>query len=239
MHQEISRFGFGQKTGIDLLGETEGLLPSSEWYKKKTGKDWSEGQTISLGIGQGENTFSILQLAHATATIANRGVRMKPYLLKAKIDPITGQRTETQPEMIADLQIPEADIDLVTKAMIQVNISGTGRGIFNGLPGQVAGKTGTAQVFSVAQNSTYKQSARGEFMKDHSLYIAFYPADKPQIAIAAIVENAGFGGAAAAPLVRQAIDAFVASQNGRRLIPKSMDSGQSADNANALVGRQP
>ena len=239
MHQEISRFGFGQKTGIDLLGETEGLLPSSEWYKKKTGKDWSEGQTISLGIGQGENTFSILQLAHATATIANRGVRMKPYLLKAKIDPITGQRTETQPEMIADLQIPEADIDLVTKAMIQVNISGTGRGIFNGLPGQVAGKTGTAQVFSVAQNSTYKQSARGEFMKDHSLYIAFYPADKPQIAIAAIVENAGFGAAAAAPLVRQAIDAFVASQNGRRLIPKSMDSGQSADNANALVGRQP
>jgi penicillin-binding protein 2 len=222
MHKEISRFGFGQKTGIDLLGETPGLLPSSQWYKEKTGKDWSEGQTISLGIGQGENTFSILQLANAVSTIANHGVRMKPYLLKAKIDPITGQRTETQPEMIADLQIPLADLDLITKAMVQVNISGTGRGIFNGLPGQVAGKTGTAQVFSVAQNSTYSQSARGEFMKDHSLYIAFYPADKPQIAIAAIIENAGFGAAAAAPLVRRAIDAYVASQNGQRLTPSSL-----------------
>ena len=236
MHQEISRFGFGQKTGIDLLGETEGILPSSEWYKKKTGKDWSEGQTISLGIGQGENTFSILQLANAVATIANRGVRMKPYLLKAKIDPMTGQRTETQPEMIADLQIPSADIDLVTKAMVQVNISGTGRGIFNGLPGQVAGKTGTAQVFTVSQTSTYKQSARGEFMKDHSLYIAFFPADKPQIAIAAIVENAGFGATAAAPLVRRALDAFVASQNGQRLTPRSMTS---AGNTSMPAGGQP
>jgi penicillin-binding protein 2 len=141
--------------------------------------------------------------------------------------------------MIADLQIPEADIDLVTKAMIQVNISGTGRGIFNGLPGQVAGKTGTAQVFSVAQNSTYKQSARGEFMKDHSLYIAFYPADKPQIAIAAIVENAGFGATAAAPLVRRAIDAFVASQNGQRLIPKSIAAGRSANNTDTPAGGPP
>ena len=228
-----------KKQGLICWAKLRGYCLQANGIRKKPGKDWSEGQTISLGIGQGENTFSILQLAHATATIANRGVRMKPYLLKAKIDPITGQRTETQPEMIADLQIPEADIDLVTKAMIQVNISGTGRGIFNGLPGQVAGKTGTAHVCSVAQNSTYKQSARGEFMKDHSLYIAFYPADKPQIAIAAIVENAGVRAAAAAPLVRQAIDAFVASQNGRRLIPKSMDSGQSADNANALVRKQP
>ncbi len=218
MHQEIARFGFGEKTGIDLVGEEPGILPSKDWFFKRTGREWSEGQTISLGIGQGENTFTILQLANATATIANNGVRMKPYLLKAKIDPLTGQRTETQPQVAADLQIPAADIDLIKRAMVQVNISGTGRGIFNGLPaGLPAGKTGTAQVFSVSQNSTYAQSMRGEFMRDHSLYLAFAPADKPQLAIAAIVENAGFGAKAAAPLVRRALDAFVASQNGQRM----------------------
>lgn len=218
MHQEISRFGFGEKTGIDLVGEEPGILPSKEWFLKRTGREWSEGQTISLGIGQGENTFTILQLASGMATIANNGVRMKPYLLKAKIDPLTGQRTETQPQMVSDLQIPAEDIDLIKRAMVQVNISGTGRGIFNGLPGGLpGGKTGTAQVFSVGQNSTYAQSMKGEFMRDHSLYIAFYPVDKPQIAIAAIVENAGFGAKAAAPLVRRALDAFVASQNGQRM----------------------
>lgn len=218
MHQEISRFGFGEKTGIDLVGEESGILPSKEWFLKRTGREWSEGQTISLGIGQGENTFTILQLASGVATIANNGIRMKPYLLKAKIDPLTGQRTETQPQVIADLQIPLEDIDLIKRAMVQVNISGTGQGIFNGLPGGLpGGKTGTAQVFSVSQNSTYAQSMKGEFMRDHSLYIAFYPADKPQIAIAAIVENAGFGAKAAAPLVRRALDAFVASQNGQRM----------------------
>ncbi|MFB0948864.1 MAG: penicillin-binding protein 2 [Burkholderiaceae bacterium] len=238
MHQEISRFGFGEKTGIDLVGEEPGILPSKEWFFKRTGREWSEGQTISLGIGQGENTFTILQLANATATIANNGVRMKPYLLKAKIDPLTGQRTETQPQVAADLQIPAADIDLIKRAMVQVNISGTGRGIFNGLPGGLpAGKTGTAQVFTVSQTSTYAQSMRGEFMRDHSLYIAFYPADKPQIAIAAIVENAGFGATAAAPLVRRTLDAFVASQNGQRMQlrgrnPTSAQTGS----ANASTG---
>ena len=238
MHQEISRFGFGEKTGIDLVGEEPGILPSKEWFFKRTGREWSEGQTISLGIGQGENTFTILQLANATATIANNGVRMKPYLLKAKIDPLTGQRTETQPQVAADLQIPAADIDLIKRAMVQVNISCTGRGIFNGLPGGLpAGKTGTAQVFTVSQTSTYAQSMRGEFMRDHSLYIAFYPADKPQIAIAAIVENAGFGATAAAPLVRRTLDAFVASQNGQRMQlrgrnPTSAQTGS----ANASTG---
>ena len=232
MHQEISRFGFGEKTGIDLVGEEPGILPSKEWFFKRTGREWSEGQTISLGIGQGENTFTILQLANATATIANNGVRMVPYLLKAKIDPLTGQRTETQPQVASDLQIPAADIDLIKRAMVQVNISGTGRGIFNGLPGGLpGGKTGTAQVFSVSQTSTYAQSMRGEFMRDHSLYIAFYPADKPQIAIAAIVENAGFGATAAAPLVRRALDAFVASQNGQRMQLRSRTGSGTSDSA--------
>ena len=236
IHQELSRFGFGEKTGIDLIGEGSGNLPSKEWYLKSSGREWTEGQTINLGIGQGENVMTILQLANATATIANNGVRMKPYLLKAKIDPLTGQRTETQPQVLADLQIPAEDIDLIKRAMVQVNISGTGRGIFNGLPGGLpGGKTGTAQVFTVSQNSTYAQSMKGEFMRDHSLYIAFYPADKPQIAIAAIVENAGFGAKAAAPLVRRALDAFVASQNGQRMQLRQR-TNNSADSTEKAVG---
>lgn len=217
LHSELSRFGFGQKTGIDLVGEYAGLLPSREWAMKKEGKEWSPGRSINLGIGQGENNFTILQLANAVSTIANNGVRMKPYVLKATINPTTGQETEVVPEMIADLKIPAADIDLVTRAMVQVNLTGTGRGIFNDLPGQVAGKTGTAQVFTVAQNSTYKQSVRGEFSRDHSLYIAFYPANAPKIAIACIVENGGFGAAAAAPVVHRALQAFNESLAGARL----------------------
>ncbi|TDR32973.1 penicillin-binding protein 2 [Hydromonas duriensis] len=227
IHQEMTRFGFGQKTGIDLIGESAGLLPSSEWALKRENREWAPGRTINLGIGQGENTMTILQLATGVATIANGGVRMKPYLLKAKIDPVTGQETEIAPEVALDLKIPAADIDLVRRAMVQVNISGTGRGIFNGLPGQVAGKTGTAQVFTVAQNSTYKQSVRGEFSRDHSLYIAFYPADHPKIAVATIVENAGFGASAAAPLVRDVLKAFNESQAGKRFDTPTIMNPQS------------
>jgi penicillin-binding protein 2 len=219
MHQELSRFGFGQKTGIDLIGEITGILPSKAWYKKRTGKDWSEGQTISLGIGQGENTFTILQLAYATSILANNGVGMKPHLVRSIIGPLANQREIKSPTQIADLQIPVADLDVVRRGMVQVNISGTGRGIFNGLGYAVAGKTGTAQVFSVGQNSTYSASRRNARMTDHSLYIAFAPADNPKIAIAAIVENGGFGAKAAAPIVRRTLEAFNESNAGKRYQP--------------------
>ncbi|MGL4766933.1 MAG: penicillin-binding protein 2 [Formosimonas sp.] len=220
MYQELSRFGFGQKTGIDLVGELSGILPSKEYYAKvgKTvsGKPLSDGVAVSLGIGQGENTFTIMQLAYATSILANNGVGMKPHLLKAVVDPKTGTQTPTAPAVQADLQIPAKDLEVVRKGMIQVNISGTGRGIFNDLPGQVAGKTGTAQTYTVAQNSTYRQSGSTGAKKDHSLYIAFYPADKPRVAIAAIVENGGFGASAAAPLVHRALQALNESAAGKR-----------------------
>jgi penicillin-binding protein 2 len=222
-HAELARFGFGQKTGIDLLGETTGILPSREYYEKRTGKPMNNGVTVSLGIGQGETVFSILQLAYATSIIANNGVGMQPHLVKSIIDPTTGFEKITAPVMLSDLKIPAADLEVVRKGMIQVNISGTGRGIFNALPGQVAGKTGTAQVFTVGQNSSYSASAVSSKMRDHSLYIAFYPADKPRIAIAAIVENAGFGATAAAPLVRTALQAFNEANNGRRLTSPAIE----------------
>jgi penicillin-binding protein 2 len=137
-------------------------------------------------------------------------------LLKATVDGKTGAQTPNAPVVQVDLQIPAADFDVVRKGMIQVNISGTGRGIFNDLPGQVAGKTGTAQTYTVAQNSSYKASGSTGAKRDHSLYIAFYPADKPRIAIAAIVENGGFGASAAAPLVHRALQAFNEAADGKR-----------------------
>lgn len=216
MHTELSRFGFGQKTGIDMYGELSGILPSREWYRQRTGKEWSEGQTISLGIGQGENVFTILQLANAVSILANNGVEMRPHLVRSIIDPLTGAREDKQPEKVADLQIPATDLDVVRRGMIEVNVSGTGRGQFNGLGYVVAGKTGTAQVFTVAQNSSYAASRRGAHMTDHSLYIAFAPADKPRIAIAAIVEHGGFGSKSAAPVVRRALEAFNESAAGKR-----------------------
>lgn len=220
LYQELSRFGFGRKTGIDLTGELTGILPSKEYYAKigKTvsGQPSSDGVAVSLGIGQGENVFTIMQLAYATSILANGGVGMKPHLLKATVDGKTGAQTPNAPVVQVDLQIPAADFDVVRKGMIQVNISGTGRGIFNDLPGQVAGKTGTAQTYTVAQNSSYKASGSTGAKRDHSLYIAFYPADKPRIAIAAIVENAGFGASAAAPLVHRALQAFNEAADGKR-----------------------
>ena len=237
MHKELSRFGFGQKTGLDLIGELPGLLPSSEWYRKKTGKEWTQGQTVSLGIGQGENTFTIMQLAYATSILANNGVGMKPHLLKAIVDPKTGSEQPTVPTVQADLQIPAKDLDVVRRGMIQVNISGTGRGIFNDLPGQVAGKTGTAQTFTVGQNSSYRASMKHAGMKDHSLYIAFYPADKPRIAVAAIVENGGFGASAAAPVVHRALQAFNAANDGKRYVTSTVMN--STDEASSLKVKTP
>jgi penicillin-binding protein 2 len=190
-----------------------------------------------LGIGQGENTFTIMQLAYATSILANNGVGMKPHLLKAIVDPKTGAEQPTVSTVQADLQIPAKELDVVRRGMIQVNISGTGRGIFNDLPGQVAGKTGTAQTFTVGQNSSYRASMKHAGMKDHSLYIAFYPADKPRIAVAAIVENGGFGASAAAPVVHRALQAFNAANDGKRYVTSTVMN--STDEASSLKVKTP
>lgn len=206
---------FGQLTGIDINGEVRGILPSKEWkkayYSDPKIQKWNDGDTISIGIGQGYNSYTILQLAQATAIVANRGIVMKPHLVKMIEDPITHQKTLTVPSETTRLNIKKENLDVITEGMIGVNISGTGRVPFAGVRYPVAGKTGTAQVFSLG-GKQYNASAISEFKRDHALYIAFAPADKPKYALALVVENAGFGATAAAPIARQTLDYLMLNQ---------------------------
>ena len=206
--------GFGQLTGIDIAGEARGILPSTEWkrkaYRKPEQQRWYEGETISLGIGQGYNSFTILQLAHATATLADNGVLMKPHLVKEIENPITKQQRLTVPSESGRLNVSQADIDVVKQGMenVTMNQSGTAYQVFRNAPYTSAGKTGTAQVFSL-QGGKYKAHALAENLRDHALFIAFAPAEKPQIALALIVENGGWGAQAAGPIARRVLDYYL------------------------------
>ena len=204
--------GFGQITGIDLEGEARGVLPSTDWkkntFKKPEQQKWYEGETISLGIGQGYNAFTILQLAHAIANVANNGVVMKPHLVKAIEDPFTRHRELTTPKESYRIDLNPENIAVIKNAMIEVNRSGTSAAAFQGAGYVAGGKTGTAQVFSL-NSKEYKHGATAEFLRDHALFIAFAPADKPTIVIAMVVENAGFGAQYAAPIARKALDYYI------------------------------
>ncbi len=212
MHDFMKPLGFGQITGIDLDGEVRGTLPSTAWkektFKKPEQQKWYDGETISLGIGQGYNSFTILQLAHATANLANKGVVMKPHLVKSIENPVTKERKLTTPKESYRVDLKPQNIEVIKNAMIDVNKFGTSAQAFAGTGYQAAGKTGTAQVFSL-NSKNYSHSATPEFLRDHALFIVFAPADKPKIAIAMVVENAGFGAAQAAPIARRALDYFI------------------------------
>jgi penicillin-binding protein 2 len=207
-------WGFGQQTGIDVEGEARGILPSTDWkrkaYRKPEQQKWYEGETISLGIGQGYNSFTILQLAHAVATLANDGTLMKPHLVKDIENPLTHAMQLTVPKPSGRIDAKQADIDVVKRAMESVieNPSGTGYKVFRGAPYTAAGKTGTAQVFSL-QGSKYRAHALAEHLRDHALFTVFAPADHPQIAIAVIVENGGWGAESAAPIAKAALDYYL------------------------------
>ena len=206
IHQHISPWGFGQKTGIDLIGETSGILPSSKWKEERFKQPWHPGENMSIGIGQGYNSFSMLQMATATAGLANRGVIMKPRLVQSIEDPNTGEVVKTKPEVLRKVIVDDKSLDLVIEAMAEVNKSGTGARVFAGAPYSVAGKTGTAQVVSIGQNEKYNAARMAERHRDHSLYMAFAPVEHPEVAVALIVENGGFGAAAAAPIARMVFD---------------------------------
>lgn len=212
MHDFMKPLGFGQITGIDLEGEARGILPSTDWkktaFKKPEQQKWFEGETISLGIGQGYNSFTILQLAHALANVVNDGVVMKPHLVKAIEDPFTRQRKLTTPTESYRIDLKPENIEVIKKSMVAVNQTGTSAASFKDAPYTHAGKTGTAQVFNLNAKE-YNHATTPEFLRDHSLFIAFAPADKPTIAIALIVENAGFGAQYAAPIARKALDFYI------------------------------
>ncbi|MBW9334648.1 penicillin-binding protein 2 [Herbaspirillum sp. RU 5E] len=213
IHDFMKPFGFGQITGIDLEHEKRGILPSTEWkrtaFRKPEQKRWIAGDTVSLGIGQGYNSFTPLQLAQATSILANNGVVMKPHLVKIIEDGVSHERTETVPKESYRIPLKQENIDFIKRAMVGVVKEGTGAAAFRGAPYESGGKTGTAQVVNIAKNQKYDSKKLSRIYHDNGLYIGFAPADAPRIAIAAVVENGGWGAGVAAPLVRKAMDYFM------------------------------
>ena len=210
IHDFMKPLGFGQITGLDLPGEVRGTLPSTEWkiktYKKPEQQRWYGGETISLGIGQGYNAFTMLQLANATATLANGGIHNKPRLVMATQDPIQRVDRKVASEDPVQLGFKPEHIAVVKQGLVGVAKEGTSARVFSGTPYQSAGKTGTAQAVTIGQKDKYNASKLEEHQRDHALYMAFAPADNPQIALAIVVENAGFGAAQAAPIARRVFD---------------------------------
>jgi penicillin-binding protein 2 len=232
MHAQLAPFGFGQRTGIDLPGELTGVLPSTAWkratFRTPEQQRWYPGETISLGIGQGYNHFTMLQLAQATATLAAGGRRFAPHLVREIVD-ASGTRRPAAPAPLAPLPLKPAHVRTVLEAMEGVTQQeGTSARVFAGTPYRSGGKTGTAQAVTIRAGDRYDAEKLAEHQRDHSLYIALAPLEAPTVAIAVIVENAGFGSAAAAPIARRAIDYLLLG-----LIPSEEDiaatqRGQSA-----------
>ena len=208
----MAPFGFGSPTGIDIDGESTGVLPSPAWKKKRFRKPeqqrWYAGETISIGIGQGYNTYTPIQLAQAMATLANNGVMFRPHLVKHITDTRTGTATPVEPFPLRRIPLKQENIDVIKRAMIGVNKEGTAARAFAGAEYVSAGKTGTAQVFSL-KGEKYTEGKVNERLRDHALFIAFAPADNPKIALAVLVENGGFGAQAAAPIARQVFDYYL------------------------------
>ncbi len=210
VHDFLSKFGFGKKTGIDMEGEQSGLMPSQEWKQTRYKQKWYAGDTVSAGIGQGYELVTPLQLAFATAILANDGVAYRPHLVR-RVQRSGGKvisETKIHPEFTVDIK-PEY-IALVKQAMVAVTQpGGTAAAASAGAPYSIAGKTGTAQVVGMKQGEKYNAQKMQERHRDHAWFIAFAPADKPKIALAVLVENGGHGGSTAAPIARKVFDYYL------------------------------
>ncbi len=216
MHDFMKPLGFGQITGIDLKGEVRGVLPSQAWkratYKRPEQQKWYAGETISLGIGQGYNNFTMLQLAHAMSVLANGGIKYRPHLTVATESVVTRQRTPIPRPEGERLGYKPENIAVVLRAMQAVTTEGTSTRVFAGAGYTSGGKTGTAQAVTIGQKDRYDARKLEEHQRDHSLYLAFAPVEAPRVALAVVVENAGFGAAAAAPIARRVFDYLLMDQ---------------------------
>ncbi|TJZ78972.1 penicillin-binding protein 2 [Chitiniphilus eburneus] len=208
----MSGLDFGQRTGIDLPGERPGVLPSADWKRKRfknpAQQKWYAGETVSIGIGQGYNSYTPLQMAHATATLVNHGVAYRPHVVNRIVDPNTGETTLVEPSPERTLPWKRENSERVIRGLASVITNGTGANAFRNAGYVAGGKTGTAQVFSL-KGGKYNARNVHERLRDHSWFIAFAPVDKPRIALAVIVENGGFGAAAAAPIARKTLDYYL------------------------------
>ncbi len=225
----MKQFGFGSRTGIDITGESAGILPSQEWKMKRFRQKWYAGETISVGIGQGYNTYTPLQLAQAMATIANDGVMFRPHIVNYVENIVTRNRSVVEPQPLRTVDVKPEHLQVVKDALIGVNKEGTGARAFAGAPYTSAGKTGTAQVIAIKQGEKYVESRVAERHRDHALFIAYAPADKPKIAVAVLVENAGFGARAAAPIARAVFDYYLLGKQPIPLKPGKDDPNDTRD----------
>ena len=219
IHDAMSRIGFGAPTGIDIDGERGGIMPSPAWKKtafaRREQQVWFPGETVIIGIGQGYWTATILQLAKAMALLATRGRHFRPRLVQALIDPATGAVETRAPVTLPPVELKNRENwETIVDAMVAVTSGARGTAVraSRGAAYSIAGKTGTAQVYSVGQTERYDEKAVAERLRDHALFVAFAPADAPKLAIAVLVENGGHGSSVAAPIARAIFDAYLSGK---------------------------
>ncbi len=216
IYEQMKPLGFGQYTGIDVLGESKGILPSTEWkrttYKKPEQQRWYSGETISLGIGQGYNSFTVLQILQAASTVLNNGQKMRLHLVKEIVNPETHERRTVPVAPMEHVPLNPDNVAIIRHALEGVNLEGTSASSFVGAQYTSGGKTGTAQVYTVKENEKYNASKVDERMRDHALFMAYAPADEPKVVLAMVVENAGFGAQNAAPIARRVFDYLLLGQ---------------------------
>ena len=217
----MQRFGFGAKSGIDLEGEATGVLPSPEWklkrFRRPEQQKWYAGETISIGVGQGYNAYTPMQLALAVATLAANGSMYRPHLV-AHVDNLrSGERRHVEPVLVRRVALKDENLEFIRRAMAGVNREGTGARAFAGAQYSSGGKTGTAQVIGLKESEKYDEKKIAERFKDHALFIAFAPLESPKIALAVVVENSGFGARFAAPIARIVLDYYLLGR-----LPESM-----------------
>lgn len=216
IHDYLDRFGLGRVSGLDIGGEHQGLVPSREWkrnaFRNPEDQRWYHGETVIASIGQGYMLATPLQLANAVAAVATRGIRYQPHLVAAIEDTLTGERTMISPTRLDDVVLKNEDHwDIVIDAMHEVmqGLRGTARQAGLNAAYEMAGKSGTSQVISISQDEEYDEEKIDERLRDHALFIAFAPLDKPRIAVAVIVENGSSGSRVAAPIARKIMDAYL------------------------------
>ena len=249
MHDFLAKFGLGEKTGIDIEGERKALLPSREWkkgnFKRKDMQVWFPGETLITGIGQGYMLATPLQLAQATATIATRGERYQPRLVSKVRDARTGEVRTLPPKALPRVELTDpAHWDTIIGGMVGVtnDWNGTARRVQAGAPYQIAGKSGTAQVFGLKQNEKYNESQVAERLRDHGLFVAFAPVDDPKIAVAVVVENGRSGSGTAGPIARRVIDAYLQPDSATPVATAaatSQTAGSSPNGASPPAGTPP
>lgn len=228
IHNFLTRFGFGSRTGIDIDGELTGIAPSQDWKWQRFGQKWYAGDTVSVGIGQGYLLATPLQLAAATAMIANHGVPVHPHLLRSVQDAKTLEVREWKPADAGEPLVKPENLELVRTAMVDVtHPGGTAVLAGAGAPYAIAAKTGTAQVVAMKQNEKYDEKRLKQEHWDHALFIAFAPADDPRIAMAILVENGKHGGTTAGPIAREVFDYYLLGK--KPASQKPLDPGAADD----------